>query len=636
MRTLLLLFICCSLSGYLSAQFPSSFAAKMIPTSLQENAESVIRYESHQFELKDDDRAVIKYEKVVTILHMDSDAHFQYVLYGPDARLIGFVATLYDATGEKIREARNNDFTDGLAVGNNFYVDIRYKSVDLQHGQLPYTIHFKYELAVKDVGLFYNMPHWSPVDYDQSCAYAELQIVHPADNPIYTEVNEVNTPARQTENRKTMLKWTLEDFPARQSEWGAPPGLTNLPYVLAGFQRFEMEGYSGSFESWQDFGAFLYQLNEGRQELPPELQQEVLEVVAGATTNAEKIDRLYRFLQERTRYVSVQLGIGGWQPFPATYVEENRYGECKALSNYMRAILQAVDITSYPVIIEAGDRPDYEIHEGFVTNAFNHQMLYVPEEELYLECTSNTAPTGYMGDWTADRTVLLLTPEGGQLARTPKPLPSDNAAIQNVNIQVQEDGSVQMALSAEYYGARQELLRALTEELSTEDQLEYLHRKGYLPALQQVEYDLVVNPDEPKAELNFSCELDRYARRMGQRMFLPINRYFAFDQVPPADNQRELPIQLRTARLLVDTISIELPELMEIESMGEAITTIEHDRGTYRSEINVEGNQLRWVRVLQLFPVELPAEAYAELRDFYIEVGRADARQIVLKERRTR
>ncbi|MEM7572557.1 MAG: DUF3857 domain-containing protein [Bacteroidota bacterium] len=637
MRSLILLFLCIGLCGYLAAQFPASFAASAIPTSLREHAESVIRYESQSFRLQDDDQATIELERVVTILDPDSDAHQLYVFYGPDTRVVDFDAVLYDANGEKIRKARNSEITDGLAVGGaSFYVDSRYKAVDLQHGQLPYTVHLKYKLAAKDVGLFRNMPRWSPLDFDQSCQYAELIISHPANNPIYTETNRIGEPEQEVENDRRTWRWKLEDLPARQSEWGAPPSLLNLPYVMAGFHSFEMEGYTGSYQSWGDFGSFLYDLNEGRQELPDELRQEVISAVADANSNAEKIALLYRFLQDRTRYVSVQLGIGGWQPFSAEYVEQNRYGDCKALSNYMRSILDAIGINSYPVIIQAGNRPYYEVHEAFVTNAFNHQILYVPEEDMYLECTSSTAPPGYLGDWTADRTVLLLTPEGGQLARTPQPLASDNAAIQTIDLQLADDGSVELSLQGEYHGSRQDMLRGIADAMSTEEQLEYLHKNGYLPAVSEVDYELIIEADEPTASLQYRCELDRYARRMGQRLFLPINRFFAYDQVPPADTKREMPIHLRTARLLVDTIRIELPENMEMESMGTAATNFSHARGDYRSELSQEGNVLTWVRVLRLNPVELPAEAYAELRDFYVEIGKADGRQVVLKERRTR
>src|SRR5574342_1196313 len=103
--------------------------------------------------------------------------------------------------------------------------------------------------------------------------------------------------------------------------------------------------------SWQDFGKFIYALKQGRDELPPEIKQKVHELTDGIADTKEKINVLYGYMQKNTRYVSIQLGIGGWQPFDAKYVAKKGYGDCKALSNYMYSILKEAGIKSYYAVI---------------------------------------------------------------------------------------------------------------------------------------------------------------------------------------------------------------------------------------------------------------------------------------------
>ncbi|MEO0629020.1 MAG: DUF3857 domain-containing protein, partial [Bacteroidota bacterium] len=320
-----------------------------------EGATSVIRYEREVFELIDDRRARIDFERVVTVLDPDSDAYELYVHHDPDIRIQQMQVTLYDANGQQIRRAKSDDINDILAVGGGtFYGDSRYKHVDIRSAQVPYTLHFEYKLSVKDVGLFTSMPRWRPQQYDQSVEFAEYNVIYPTNNEIYLETNSLEEPFNTMEDGKHKLVFRLENQPAPDWEWASPARMSNLPYLMAGFVRFEVDGYQGSMKDWESFGTFLRDLNDGRQSLPAELSNEVNQIAEGLDSDEKKITALYRLLQERTRYVSVQLGIGGWQPFDAAYVEENRYGDCKALSNYMRSLLAEVGIESWPVIIQAG------------------------------------------------------------------------------------------------------------------------------------------------------------------------------------------------------------------------------------------------------------------------------------------
>ena len=82
---------------------------------------------------------------------------------------------------------------------------------------------------------------------------------------------------------------------------------------------------------------------------------------------------------------------------------------------------------------------------------------------------------------------------------------------------------------------------------------------------------------------------------------------------------------------MVDSVQIELPEGLTIESIGAAEINIEHERGEYQVRSTIEGNIFTWIRTLKLKPVTLPAEAYDELREFYLAVGKAEKKQLVFK-----
>lgn len=141
--------------------------------------------------------------------------------------------------------------------------------------------------------------------------------------------------------------------------------------------------------------------------------EKIKSLVAGVTNPIEKAKIVYKFVQDKTRYISVQIGIGGWEPIAANQVDKVGYGDCKGLTNYTKALLDAVGITSYFTLVYAQQKRN--IVKDFSSMQGNHAILNIPNNgnDIWLECTSQTISFGFLGDFTDDRDVLVVTPEGG-------------------------------------------------------------------------------------------------------------------------------------------------------------------------------------------------------------------------------
>ena len=110
------------------------------------------------------------------------------------------------------------------------------------------------------------------------------------------------------------------------------------------------------------------------------------------------------------QYISIKLGIGGWQPLTAKFVSEKGYGDCKALTNLMMALLKEAGIKSNYVLILAG-ADENDINTSFPASYFNHVICAVPmaADTVWLECTSQVKDPGYMVSFTGNMHSLILT-----------------------------------------------------------------------------------------------------------------------------------------------------------------------------------------------------------------------------------
>ncbi|MGO8056517.1 hypothetical protein, partial [Rhizobium leguminosarum] len=77
---------------------------------------------------------------------------------------------------------------------------------------------------------------------------------------------------------------------------------------------------------WENFGRWQKTLISQTNKLPESNAGFYRNLVKDAKSEKEKVQILYKHLQENYRYVGIQLGIGGWKPFPADFTEKKKYG----------------------------------------------------------------------------------------------------------------------------------------------------------------------------------------------------------------------------------------------------------------------------------------------------------------------
>ena len=79
-------------------------------------------------------------------------------------------------------------------------------------------------------------------------------------------------------------------------------------------------------------------------------------------------------MQAEVRYVAIEIGIGGFQPHPATQIFRARYGETADKATLLSSMLKEAGINSYYVII---DTRRGAVDPDMPGPWFNHAILAV-------------------------------------------------------------------------------------------------------------------------------------------------------------------------------------------------------------------------------------------------------------------
>lgn len=383
--------------------------------------------------------------------------------------------------------------------------------------------------------------------------------------------------------------------------------------------------------NWEEFGRFVYALKMGRDQLPANVKQTVKDLTAGITDKKTIVSKLYEYLQKNTRYISIQLGIGGWQPFDANYVATKAYGDCKALTNYMFSLLKEAGIRSHYTLIKAG-RGRGNIIADFPSQQFNHVILCVPlgKDSIWLECTSQTVPPGYLGSFTGDRYALLVTDEGGKMVRTPKYALNDNLQIRKINAVLEPDATLKVNAHTRYTGIQQESFHNLINDLSKDKVKEVLHE-----SLDFGTYDIAAfDYKETKAALpvveeKLDIEVANYATITGKRLFIVPNIMTRTGRKLAHDSTRQYDIVLITEYKDVDTVEISIPAGFSPEAMPKDVS-LKTKFGKFESSTRLQGDKLYYYRSIEHFSGRYPAADYPELVKFYETMYKADRSKVVL------
>ncbi len=630
------LLLCC-LAPVSAQSDKAQYAVKNIsPNLITERTAAVVRDAYEHFQIESVRKSTLKVMYTITLLNKRAENLRTCEIYYDTKfnKVSNIEAAVYDANGKMVQQLKSKHIRDvELSGGSTIASDGRAKVIDLEHYEYPMTIEYSYEMKDENM-MFY--PNWQPqFDDDVAVEKSTLHIESKIGDVVRHKSVLTDEPNIKMNGNKVEYEWRVKNIPIANEEIFSYQSF-QTPIVYTAPKAFELDGYKGDMNTWENFGAFLYKLHEGRDELSEEFVTQLKQLTKACDDPKCKVEKIYSYLQANTRYVSIQLGIGGWQPFKASHVQKNKYGDCKGLSNFTKAMLKAVGVEAYCCAIKSGPRHE-KLLPDFPISRFNHEIACVPLEKdtIWLECTSQDNPMGYLGKFIDDRDVLLITPQGGKIAHTKSYTPQDNQQNRTGTIQIDEITGTATCNVQTIYTGQQVEGRDYVVGTDIEKKKELLLSEIQMSnvTVSAVDYTLEKTMI-PKLTLTAKLQLRVYAKKSGKRLFVPLNSFEPF-RLASIDTSkgRTLPIQFRRISMEdKDEWKIEIPEGFSVEESIKPVK-IESRFGVFESSVEVNGNVAIYKRRILLNNKKHPADSMAELIKFGQSIERADRVRMVLVEK---
>ena len=514
--------------------------------------------------------------------------------YGKATKLSSFSGIVKDENGHILKKIKHSDLQKTELDFSNFATDVY--TLYYQYVPPVYPIIITYEWEDDYTDGYMDFPAYCPqTEYAMEVKHSSYKLTLAKDMTCHYKALHTDTKVIEgtdAKGRKT-LSATIDNLPAIQKEPKGKSRKDLLPVIFFSPDNFEFLGTTGCLKTWQDFGKWYWDLLEGRQELPVDFKAKLHQMTDTCKSVRSKLAVVYNFLEKTTRYVSIQLGIGGMQPIPASDVCRSGFGDCKGLTNYMRAMLKEIGIPSSHIIISTDNK---KLIKDFPSPIqFDHVILMVPikEDSIWVECTDPSLPLGYIHQKIAGHDCIEITEQGGRMLTVPEYVDEDNLQKSVADINLKSDGSANIAIEQKSYLMQYEnqiFLKKEEEKKQREDLLSDLS----IPQASIEDMSIEEHKEKflkPHMDIKVQIAVQKYASGRGQRLFVPICPVHRHVSTLPVMENRKQEIENDNGFLDEDMITLNIPEDYKVEAVPDNVS-VEYPFGSFSSTISLSDKKL--------------------------------------------
>ncbi len=612
--------------------FAQSWPVGSIPAEIKRGADAVIRHAETEFEYLSPTLSKERNVRVVTVLTGDGEGAAYFSDSADKFRSFSdFSGEIYDASGKLLRKIKKSELLHSDYSISAFLDDNRIYYCQPNVPNPPFTVKYEWEITTKNgVWAFpWFLPRPSSSFGVEKAVY---RLKAPSDMKFTEKAYNIEPCHESTASDGIQTHiWSVENMPPVFSEPYRKPGWETTPVVYFSPEEFIYDGVAGSMKDWEAYARWQWKLLDRSSDVPQELKTVVADLTKDADDDEEKIRILYDYLGRTTRYVSIQIGIGGFQPMSIGEVYETKYGDCKALSNYLRMMLAECGIESYYAEIGVDRR---SIPRDFASPSMsNHAILMVPRasDTLWVECTNPELPLGYRHDGIVGQNALVYKNGTAEVITVPRYADSLNLSERRARVTLNAQGGARAHVS---------IFNRLHmyDSWRTFDKMKIEERLNTLSSRMNVPMALIFNPvysedkgSVPTATVEYDMEAPLFGSRTGGRLFLNTMSFLKPFSVRFGRSARREDICVQEGYLSVDMTEIALPEgVFEIETMP-APVALDGKYGSYSMVCRPVDGGIEIERRFLLRSGTWDKEEFGEFRDFVETVSRYDNSKIVLK-----
>jgi tetratricopeptide (TPR) repeat protein/transglutaminase-like putative cysteine protease len=499
------------------------------------------------------------------------------------------------------------------------YTDFRQKHVTVQSLRPGDTLEFS--VVTTRVAALAPGEFWTEYSFNDDAIVLDEQydIDVPAARRVILKVRPGFDPATKEANGRRVYHWS-HSHPVRDDEDTDEKKKKKQPSDEPEYAAIRLT----TFQNWESVGRWFGGMEAASRQPTPEVKAKARELIAGKTTDVQKLEALYDYVSKNFRYVSLSLGIGRYQPRGAASVLHDAYGDCKDKHTLLASLIDAVGLHASAVLINSQVKIDPDFPSP---SQFDHVITRAEAggKALWLDSTLEVAPFGHLIFPLRDKQALVVS-SAPHLERTPAESPVRMTVRTAIDASLNEEGTLAADVAMTFRGDAEVGARAGFRAAPAAQWKTIVERIAAQASLDgKVSNVQVSNPEATREPFSiaFHVEVPAYANWEARDTQLTLPLMGKPSTVDPPESGK---IALGPTGDLTYTLRLTLPAAAR--PRAPVPVSVSRDYAAYRSSYAVANHVLSVERTLSLNKAEIEESRRDDYLAF-VGVLNSDGRQRV-------
>jgi tetratricopeptide (TPR) repeat protein/transglutaminase-like putative cysteine protease len=524
---------------------------------------------------------------------------------------------VHKADGSVVTAAADavQDLTAAVSREAPMYTDYHQKHVTVPALRPGETLEYSYTVTLESPlapGQF-----WTEYNFWDTAIVRdeELEINVPGNRAIKLKTKPGHDPKITEENGRRIYSWTASHLTRDDDDAFSPLSHNKNKKKKKRAEEYEPDVQLTTFENWDEVGRWYADLERPRRAVTPDIDAKTKALIAGRTTDLDKIEALYDYVAKNFRYVSLSFGTGRYQPHAAADVFANQYGDCKDKNTLLAAMLKAAGYNSNSVLIGSSHKLDPDVPSPA---QFDHVITQVPvgNDVIWLDTTTEVAPFRQLAYPLWHKQALVVMQKGeSRLEDTPSEGPLHNTDVIEADGKVNELGKLTLHQKETLRGDLELALRMIFRRAPETQWKRILEYGAAMNGIQGEITDYKVsdpadthNPFQVEMTISLPNFVDWTKKK--SELSLPVGS----PTLPEFDEDAVDPLKLGSKTDVEATLKIEFPAKYTLRAP--LPISVKRDYAEYSADYKVEGHTLIATRKYVTHVDELPAARVSDYNAF--------------------